>query len=75
MPVLAIVRTDGVDGLRSLDQLALDLFVKPLNGKGGRGAQRWDYLGDGRYRSSEGKELDLIGMLISIAAVSWSGRG
>ncbi len=73
VPVLAIVRTDGVDGLRSLDQLALDLFVKPLNGKGGRGAQRWDYLGDGRYRSSEGKELDSIGMLISIAAVSWSG--
>jgi len=73
VPVLAIVREDGVDGLRSLDQLAHDLFVKPLKGKGGRGAQRWDYLGNGRYRSSDGKELDAIGMLISIAATSWSG--
>lgn len=74
VPVLAVVRHDGVDGLRSLDQLALDLFVKPVDGKGGRGAQRWDYLGDGRYRSSEGKQTDAIGMLIAVAAASWSGR-
>ena len=74
VPVLAVVREDGVDGLRSLEQIALDLFVKPVNGKGGRGAQRWDYLGDGRYRSSEGRELDAIGMLIAIAAASWSGH-
>ena len=73
VPVLAVVREDGVDGVRSLDQLALDLFVKPVNGKGGRGARRWDYLGDGRYRSSDGRELDAIGMLISIAGESWSG--
>jgi hypothetical protein len=74
VPVIAVVREDGVDGLRSLDQLAVDLFVKPVAGKGGRGAQRWDYLGDGLHRSSDGKELDTIGMLFSIAAASWSGR-
>ena len=73
IPVLAVVRHDGVDGLRSLDQLAGDLFVKPVDGKGGRGAQRWDYVGAGRHRSSDGKELDTIGMLFAIAAESWSG--
>jgi hypothetical protein len=73
VPVVASVRYNGVDGLHSLDQLARDLFVKPVNGKGGRGAQRWDYLGDGRHRSSDGKELDSIGMLFALAAQSWSG--
>ena len=73
VPVLAVVREDGVDGLRSLDQLALDLFVKPVDGKGGRGAHRWDYLGNGLHRSSDGKQLDTMGMLFSIAAESWSG--
>ncbi|HEX6741950.1 MAG TPA: sugar-transfer associated ATP-grasp domain-containing protein, partial [Sphingomicrobium sp.] len=73
VPVLAVVRHDGVDRLRSLDQLAADLFVKPVDGKGGRGAQRWDYLGGGRHRCSDGKELDTLGMLFAIAAEAWSG--
>lgn len=28
---------------------ACDLFVKPLNGQGGRGTIRWDYMGSGQY--------------------------
>ena len=74
VPVLAVVREDGVDGLNSLEQVERDLFVKPIDGKGGRGAQRWDYLANGRYRSSDGRELDPIGMLIAIAASAWSGQ-
>ena len=35
----------------------VDLFVKPNKGKGGRAAQRWDYIGDGRFRSVSGKVL------------------
>lgn len=27
-----------------------DLFVKPVHGRGGRGAERWDYVGDDGYR-------------------------
>ena len=33
-----------------------DLFVKPLSGKGGRGAERWQWAGGG-YLSSFGREL------------------
>jgi hypothetical protein len=72
-PVIAVVREDGVDGLHSLEQLTGDLFVKPVNGKGGRGAQRFDYAGEGRYRLPVGKVVDRIGMLISVAASASTG--
>jgi hypothetical protein len=71
--VFAVVREDGVEGIHSLDDLRGDLFVKPVNGKGGRGAERWDYLGSGRHRSPEGQDVDTIGMLIAIAAHAWTG--
>jgi hypothetical protein len=32
-----------------------DLFVKPWTARGGAGAERWDYLGNGRYRSHGGE--------------------
>jgi hypothetical protein len=35
----------------------LDLFVKPSKGKGGRDVFCFEYLGDGRYRDSAGREL------------------
>ena len=31
-----------------------DLFIKPSKGKGGTGAERWDYAGDGAYRHTSG---------------------
>lgn len=43
-----------------------DLFVKPNPGKGGRGAQRWDHVGDDRYRSGDGEtvgETELLARL------------
>jgi hypothetical protein len=32
-----------------------DLFFKPVCGCGGRGAERWDYAGDGSYRDVHGR--------------------
>jgi hypothetical protein len=32
-----------------------DLFVKPVHGRGGRGAERWDYAGKGLYRLGSGE--------------------
>jgi hypothetical protein len=35
-----------------------DLFVKPRKSKGGRGCERWDWVGNGRYRSHRGEERE-----------------
>jgi hypothetical protein len=34
-----------------------DIFIKPALGRGGEGANRWDYIGDDSYRSSGGNVL------------------
>jgi len=41
------------------DQLPdADLFVKPRSGSGGHRMERWDFIGDGRYRNAHGTVLD-----------------
>ncbi|MBV9843031.1 MAG: hypothetical protein JOY99_16120 [Sphingomonadaceae bacterium] len=47
-----------------------DLFVKPFRGNGGKGAQRWDWLSDGRYRRADGLILDSAGLAAHLAAIS-----
>jgi hypothetical protein len=37
---------------------AVDLFVKPVAARGGKGAERWDHIGDNRYKSTDGREMD-----------------
>lgn len=56
-PVLAIL-VDGRMDLRA-DPLELetDLFIKPVAGRGGKGAQRWDLAGPQAYRSSKDERL------------------
>lgn len=53
VPVLAA----AVDGeVTCFDPAGLptaDLFVKPVRGRGGTGAERWDYVGGGHYRSAD----------------------
>lgn len=44
--------TDSGEGLPERD-----LFFKPRSGAGGRGAERWRFLGGGRYRSHDGREV------------------
>ena len=50
-----------------------DLFVKPRRGNGGRNTERWDYLGDGRYRSSRGMVLARDDLLRHLALQSLKG--
>lgn len=50
---LATARDGMIDGLDELP--AADLFFKPIKGAGGRGASRWIFIGDNRYRSSDGQ--------------------
>jgi hypothetical protein len=35
-----------------------DLFVKPAGGRGGRGAERWDFAGQGVFTGPEGERLN-----------------
>ena len=49
-----------------------DLFVKPVCGRGGRGAERWDHVGRGSYRLTTGLELDGEEFLERLRAMSRS---
>lgn len=51
IPTIGIARDGELSGLPRLpDQ---DLFIKPLHGKGGRGAERWTSAGNDRFKSGE----------------------
>jgi hypothetical protein len=43
-----------------------DLFVKPATGRGGKGAERWDHCGDGRYRGPSGQVLTGSALLVRL---------
>ncbi|WP_162918807.1 sugar-transfer associated ATP-grasp domain-containing protein [Taklimakanibacter deserti] len=47
-----------------------DLFVKPRQGNGGHHSERWDFVGDGRYRNSKGEALRRPDLLRWIAQQS-----
>jgi hypothetical protein len=47
-----------------------DLFGKPLNGRGGHGAERWDCVGDGLYRNVAGQTLTTEALVARFAARS-----
>lgn len=56
VPTLGLAQEGRLVGLDALPEQ--DLFIKPLNGKGGRGAERWRHLGSGRY---SGRDAELSG--------------
>jgi hypothetical protein len=47
-----------------------DMFVKRVFGKGGVGAERWNWIGNGVYRSTQGPELAGPALLEHVAALS-----
>jgi hypothetical protein len=48
----------------------IDLFAKHVLGKGGVGAERWNWAGAGRYRSTKGEEKDEPTLLEHFARLS-----
>ena len=56
MPVLALASGGRIDQLADDCDFNRDLFVKPNVGRGGKGAERWDYVGPG-YRNPAGEEI------------------
>lgn len=57
VPTLAVFRSGRIHSEGVPEDFDADLFVKPVVGKGGRGSQRWDYIGPESYRSSAGLVL------------------
>lgn len=62
LPAIPVVFTitPGAFASQRLDAALLprfDLFAKPNRGKGGRGAERWDYVGGDTYRNASGVHL------------------
>jgi hypothetical protein len=47
-----------------------DLFVKPVHGRGGRGAERWDYAGSGTYAHCGGELLSANQLLDRLRGLS-----
>ena len=47
-----------------------DLFLKPIIARGGKGAERWDYAGKGRYRSTTGEIVGGASLLDRLATES-----
>jgi hypothetical protein len=72
VPVLAAfrdgARVDGVGDRSAAPQG--DLFVKPIEGRGGSGTEAWRMQPDGRYADTHGKQLDLPALLAHVAGLS-----
>ena len=70
IPTLAIIRNGELSGQPTMPPQ--DLFVKPLGGKGGRGAERWVWTGSG-YRSVDGQLLSPAALADRLHERSYSG--
>jgi hypothetical protein len=71
VPLLAALR-DGtrVAGVGEARLPERDIFVKRFLGKGGWGAERWNFIGADRYRSMDGSELSAAALLDHVARLS-----
>lgn len=69
VPLLAIVRDGRFEPCGPIER---DVFVKPLAGRGGKGAERWD-LRLGRYCNPEGQSLDRDHLIAALEQRSLAG--
>lgn len=70
VPVLAVLRNGIAEYRASPEDLDTDLFVKLVDGKGGKGAERWDLIAPETYRNSDGRELSREKLFMRLAAKS-----
>jgi len=72
IPVFALLREGVISGPAcSAARLPRqDLFVKPVRGRGGTGAERWDYIGAECYHRMDGLEADAAGLLARLRSGS-----
>lgn len=72
IPVLAVAREGKVEWQGTSCELEIDWFVKPIDGKGGKGIERWDYVGGDRFRRCGSDVLHRDELLRRIADASRS---
>jgi hypothetical protein len=72
VPVLTVLRSGGAELFGHPSDLETDLFVKPVTGCGGKGAERWDY-STGLYRAPGGRWYARDEMLDHLARRSSNG--
>lgn len=72
IPVLLSAQDGELQGpIRTAKELPrIDLFVKPARSRGGRGAERWDYLGNGIYQQIGGPTLSAEEFLERLRSLS-----
>ena len=71
VPTLFSARNGELRGISRADELPeTDLFVKPVVGRGGRGAERWDYAGTGLYRHPNGGLLRATELMARLRQLS-----
>jgi hypothetical protein len=76
VPVLVVVK-EGAIVRRDTDGSLLppiDLFLKRIRGTGGRGAERWDYLGAGAYRDAHGHVLTATALVARLQVLTLAVR-
>jgi hypothetical protein len=73
MPTYLVVHRDGnLERLTPFDGVLpqCDLFLKPRNGRGGRGCERWLLQEDGSYRDQNGTLRDATALLAHITTLA-----
>lgn len=67
-PVLAVAADNAVRQFAEFPEA--DLFVKPVKQRGGRGAERWQWIGEGRYQGPDGTVCDRQSLITELARKS-----
>ena len=57
VPVILVARKGDIQWIQFEELPRCDLFLKPVGGRGGRGAERWDCAGE-KFRNMAGDEID-----------------
>ena len=72
IPVLAVAKEGRFEWKVDSAEGGVDWFVKPIDGKGGKNIERWDYDGQGRYRGQAGEIVNSEWLEDRFAAESWA---
>lgn len=76
VPVLMVLKDGAIVQRETGGSLLppIDLFVKLIRGTGGRGAERWDYRGDGYYRDAHGHVLSAGALVARLQVLTLAAR-